>query len=312
MVRMILLEALPENLHRLAADKWTLLRQASDHPSLLAPGDAPESQSLIQRLQQACIASDFFSRTCIRQPQLLEDLVDCGDLEKPYQPGNYRRKLQDRLKEATEENELGRLLRLTRQREALRIAYRDITGLADLTETMSDLSAFADACISEALARLHGWQSETHGFPTSNSGMPQDLVVIAMGKLGARELNFSSDIDLVFAYPEKGLTQNGPTQISNEEYFTRLGRRLMKVLGSISAEGLLFRVDMRLRPFGENGPLVMSFDNMEGYYQDQGREWERYAWIKARVVAGSPAGGCASFKPIETVRIPPLHRLRHF
>ena len=186
---MILIEDLPENLHQLAAEKWTQLCKAFGETSLTAPGgpfgDAPENPPFVQRLQRACIASDFFSRTCLRQPQLFEDLAASGDLEKSYQHGDYRLKLQDRLRDATDENELGRRLRATRQREALRIAYRDITGLADLAETMSDLSTFADACISEALTRLHEWQSETHGFPASASGMPQDLVVIAMGKLGA-------------------------------------------------------------------------------------------------------------------------------
>lgn len=112
-----------------------------------------------------------------------------------------------------------------------------------------------------------------------------------MGKLGAGELNFSSDIDLIFAYPEDGETRGGPRSVTHEDYFRRLGQRLIQALNAVTADGFVFRVDMRLRPFGDSGPLVMSFDAMEEYYQAHGREWERYAWIKAAVVAGDRAAG---------------------
>jgi glutamate-ammonia-ligase adenylyltransferase len=117
------------------------------------------------------------------------------------------------------------------------------------------------------------------------------MVIIALGKLGARELNFSSDIDLIFAYSQPGRTTDANRAISSDEFFTRLGRRLIKLLGQATPQGFVFRCDMRLRPFGDEGPLAMSFDAMERYYQEQGRDWERYAWIKARVVAGDRDGG---------------------
>ena len=112
-----------------------------------------------------------------------------------------------------------------------------------------------------------------------------------MGKLGGGELNFSSDIDLVFAYPEDGETRGRRRRISNEEYFVKLAQRLIAVLDTPTDEGRVFRVDSRLRPFGESGPLVLSFGAMEDYYQTHGREWERYAFIKARVVAGDRTAG---------------------
>ncbi|MBW2201847.1 MAG: bifunctional [glutamate--ammonia ligase]-adenylyl-L-tyrosine phosphorylase/[glutamate--ammonia-ligase] adenylyltransferase [Deltaproteobacteria bacterium] len=176
-------------------------------------------------------------------------------------------------------------------REMVRIAWRDLAGWADLSETMADLSDFADACIGETLALLDKQACLNFGIPTGMNGTQQKLIVIGMGKLGARELNFSSDIDLILAYPDGGQTQDRNISISNEEFFIRLSRQLLKVIGQTTADGILFRVDLRLRPYGESGPLVMSFDNMEDYYQNQGREWERYAWIKARVVAGDQRQG---------------------
>ncbi|MEJ2098298.1 MAG: bifunctional [glutamate--ammonia ligase]-adenylyl-L-tyrosine phosphorylase/[glutamate--ammonia-ligase] adenylyltransferase, partial [Deltaproteobacteria bacterium] len=117
----------------------------------------------------------------------------------------------------------------------------------------------------------------------------QQLIVVGLGKLGGRELNFSSDIDLIFAYPQKGKTDHSTSPVSNDEFFVTLCRRLLKALGEMTPDGYVFRVDTRLRPDGDNGPLVMNFDNMEEYYQVLGREWERYAWIKARIVAGESA-----------------------
>jgi len=162
-----------------------------------------------------------------------------------------------------------------------------LAGWADLAETVGDLSAMADACIQQSLALLHQWQCVINGRPCNGNGEEQYLVVLAMGKLGAGELNLSSDIDLIFTYPEEGDTQGGRKNLSNAEFFTRLGRKLIQSLDNVTVDSFVFRTDMRLRPFGESGALVASFDAMEGYYQTQGREWERYAMIKARAMTGS-------------------------
>jgi glutamate-ammonia-ligase adenylyltransferase len=156
---------------------------------------------------------------------------------------------------------------------------------------MTDLSSFADACIHGTLNVLHQWQCEISGIPRAADGSEQHLVVLGLGKLGARELNFSSDVDLIFAYPQTGSTSGNEQSTGNEDFFTRLSRRLIKVIGQPTADGFVFRVDARLRPFGESGPLTMDFDAMEQYYQQQGREWERYALIKARAVAGDIDAG---------------------
>lgn len=235
-------------------------------------------------------ASDFVARACVRDPGLLANLLDSGDLRSRYEPGAYPVRVAAALAAVQTEEALGSALRRLRQREMVRIAWRDLAGWADVAETLADLSGLADACLDGALRRLHGWQCTQWGMPRSEDGTEQALVVLGMGKLGGRELNFSSDIDLVFAYPEEGET-DGPRPVSNEEFFTRLGRALIHAIGAPTADGLVFRVDMRLRPFGDSGPLVMSFAAMEEYYQSQGREWERYAMIKARAVAGDRAAG---------------------
>jgi glutamate-ammonia-ligase adenylyltransferase len=172
----------------------------------------------------------------------------------------------------------------------LRIAWRDLAGWADLDETLDALSTLADSCIDGALRRLHAWLCEQTGTPRTTAGAPLSLVVFGMGKLGGGELNFSSDVDLMFAFESPGVC-DGPRALDAEEFFVRLSRRLIGVLDEPDANGRVFRVDVRLRPFGGSGPLAITFDAMEDYYQNHGRDWERYALIKARPVAGNIAAG---------------------
>ena len=134
---------------------------------------------------------------------------------------------------------------------------------------------------------LHQGQSDELGVPRNAEGTEQELLVLGMGKLGAGELNLSSDVDLIFSFPENGYTQGGHKKLSNEEFFTRLGHKLIEALDIVTADGFVFRVDMRLRPFGDSGAIASCFDSMEDYYQTQGREWERYAMIKARAITGN-------------------------
>ena len=236
--------------------------------------------------------SDFVARSCIRYPQLLLDLLAGPDLSRAYDGEDMRRKVLQSLSEVTTEAQLGERLRHRRRREMVRIAWRDLAGQATLDETMTDVSLLADACIDEALSLLQTWHCKEFGIPTGDrSGQPQSLVVLGMGKLGACELNYSSDIDLIFAFAEAGETHGGRGGIANERYFITLGQRLIKALSAVTADGFVFRVDMRLRPHGDSGPLALNFDAMESYYQLHGRDWERYAMIKARPVAGDLASG---------------------
>lgn len=289
-------------LHGLPAELATVVsRHWSDFITALDDyhGDV-KAESLLaglddQRVTELCrvwACSDFVVRNCIRYPAVLLDLLAGPDLSRIYDSEEMRYQVQRSLASVTSETQLSEQLRHRRRREMIRIAWRDLAGLATLDETMMDVSLLADACIDEALSLLHNWHSEEFGTPTGGrSGQPQSLVVLGMGKLGACELNYSSDIDLIFAFPEAGETRGGRGSITNERYFIGLGQRLIKALSAATADGFVFRVDMRLRPHGESGPLALNFDAMETYYQLHGRDWERYAMIKARLVAGDLDNG---------------------
>lgn len=237
-------------------------------------------------------ASEFVLEQSVRDPAMLLGLVDSGELDRRFAPGELCTQLATAAQAATTEEELARNLRRQRTRQQVRIIWRDLTRQADLVETCRDLSDMADAAIDQAYQWLYPRHCQQFGTPIGNrSGLPQQMVVLGMGKLGAVELNLSSDIDLIFAFPEGGETEGVKRSLDNQEFFTRLGQRLIKALDPITVDGFVFRVDMRLRPYGSSGALTLSFNALEQYYQDQGRDWERYAMIKARVVAGDQVAG---------------------
>ena len=196
-------------------------------------------------------------------------------------------------------------LRRFKQRAYARIAARDLAGLASLAEVTETMTLIAEIAVDRALAVLGNSLVARFGRPLSDAGEEQQLIVIAMGKLGGRELNASSDIDLIFVYPEDGETDGADGRaISNFDFFTRLGRQLINAISEVTDEGQVFRVDMRLRPNGDSGPLVCSFEMLENYLVSQGREWERYAWIKAR-----PLGHAgAHWQALEAIRLPFVFR----
>jgi len=184
---------------------------------------------------------------------------------------------------AADDEALKSQLRRLRQRTMAHIALRDLCGLAPLAEVVESMTLLADFTTNFALDYYHRQLAATHGEPLDRKGRPQRLLIIGMGKLGGRELNVSSDVDYIFVYPEEGDTA-GPKCIENYDFFTRLGKRVISALGELTADGQVFRVDMRLRPNGDSGPLVCSLDALENYFIAQGREWERYAWIKGRTM----------------------------
>lgn len=241
---------------------------------------------------RVCAASDFVTEQVSRDPLMLLELAAAGLLERTLVPGELREALVAELAGCDDEDDLAARLRRFRNRHQVRIVWRDLTRQANLRETCNDLSDMADACIDLAYQWLYQRHCAQFGVPTGRrSGQPQQLVVLGMGKLGAHELNLSSDIDLIFGYPEGGETVGAKRSLDNQEFFVRLGQKLIKALDAITVDGFVFRVDMRLRPYGSSGPLVFSFNALEQYYQDQGRDWERYAMIKARVVAGDQQAG---------------------
>jgi len=270
---------LPAELRESLADSWEVFAEAASAAQLPLPSDPDFVASLLR--VWAC--SEFVESACLREPALLCDLLATGDLLADYRDGEYAGKLTRQLDGIADEGMLGNVLRDYRTREMVRIAWRDLAGWAGLDEVLGDLSGLADACVTGALDRLSQWAVQSLG--RSGGKLTPSLVVLGMGKLGARELNFSSDIDLIFAYPDGARKWPGKAG-SEEEFYQHIGQRLIHALDNTTDHGFVYRVDMRLRPYGDSGPLVANFDAMADYYQLQGREWERYAMIKARPVAG--------------------------
>ena len=229
--------------------------------------------------------SDFVADACLRDESLLPWLFTEGRLQDGTSEESLNADLAARLDPAGDEAHFMDELRRFRRRQLVRIAWRDIAGLADVETILAELSLLADVCIRAACRHARDGLAARHGTPRGRDGTPLELMVLGMGKLGGGELNFSSDIDLVFLFPEHGET-DGPRPLEHEEYFARWGRKVAQLLGTVTAEGFVYRVDLRLRPFGESGPQVVSFDAFEDYLQQHGRDWERYAYVKARPVFG--------------------------
>lgn len=245
---------------------------------------ASASVEVRDSLAQVWQASDFVARAISTDPALLCELLAAADLERRLTAGDFAARAPPVPSSiAGAEAEWMAALRRWRRREFVRIAWRDLASWAPLAETLADLSAGADAAIAAACEFALRTLSARHGVPRSSEGEAQPLIVVAMGKLGGGELNFSSDIDLIFLFPEHGDT-DGPRPMANEEFFTRVGQMLVRLLDAPTPQGFAFRVDLRLRPFGASGPLVASFASFEDYLVRHGRDWERYAYVKARAI----------------------------
>ena len=239
-------------------------------------------------LERVARCSRYGRRLLTAQPNLAETVA--GQLGQAF----GRAAMQAFLVEpaCTDEAALHKRLRQLRHRVWLIVTARDLAGQADLAEVMATYSTLAEVCIAAALDFHHAELAARHGEPRDENGSPQRMVVVGMGKLGGFELNVSSDIDLIYLYPEEGETAaDDPSAsirpLSNHEFFIRLGRKLAAALGENTADGYVFRVDLRLRPWGESGPFAMGYAMLEDYLVAQGRPWERYAWIKARPLTGS-------------------------
>ncbi|MCB1917303.1 MAG: bifunctional [glutamate--ammonia ligase]-adenylyl-L-tyrosine phosphorylase/[glutamate--ammonia-ligase] adenylyltransferase [Rhodocyclaceae bacterium] len=244
----------------------------------------PEAtDAFASRLEQVGRHSRFLQRQLQSRPWLAECLA--GSVDRPLEENGMRAWLAE---QTPNEHGVADVLRRLRAWTLCHLAYRDLAGLADLAEVTETMSALADVAVDTAHDILCRTLKDRHGTPRNAEGVEQRLMVIGMGKLGGRELNVSSDVDFIFVFPDDGDT-DGARPISNFEFFTKLGQRLIRSLNEITAEGQVFRVDMRLRPNGDSGPLVCNLDMLEHYFIAQGREWERYAWIKARLMIGGNA-----------------------
>ncbi len=236
----------------------------------------------VQENLNILVQSDFIVDAFYRYPQWLTNIINHPPQadERRY----YQQWLNEHLTSVLDETALMKALRLFRRYILVRLEWSQLTYTSSDEQILSQLSELAEVIIVTARDWLYELSCKEWGTPCSHQGEPQPLLVLGMGKLGGGELNFSSDIDLIFTYPEHGQTQGGRRELDNAVFFTRLGQRLIKVLDSITEDGFVYRVDMRLRPLGEGGPLVLSFSSMEDYYQEQGRDWERYAMVKAKVL----------------------------
>ncbi len=247
---------------------------------------APSSAELLQdaanaaRVGRVLLASDFALETLRRQPDLLARLLrddGASAVDAPQlQPGESERWQEQ--------------LRRYRTAESTRLIWRDVHGLEDVDAILLGSTRLAEQCLRSGLAAIEEEFAQRHGRVRAPDGSEQRLVVFGLGKLGGGELNFSSDVDLVYAFAQNG-ESDGARALAAEDYFARLGQRLAKLLDELTVDGFCHRVDLRLRPFGNAGRVALSFAGMDQYFQREGRDWERYAWLKARAVAGDIDAG---------------------
>ncbi|HIF5969517.1 TPA: bifunctional [glutamate--ammonia ligase]-adenylyl-L-tyrosine phosphorylase/[glutamate--ammonia-ligase] adenylyltransferase [Vibrio parahaemolyticus] len=249
---------------------------------------------VVEQFHYVSALSQFITETIHRDEALAQQLPTMLSELSRHQA--YRTRLAALLAECPDEISGHRVLRQFRNREMVYIAWKDFLHAWTLEESLRHLSQLAEAMIFETYQWQYKICCAEWGTPTNAEGEAQPMLIIGMGKLGGGELNFSSDIDLIFTYPENGETQGARRSIANAQFFTRLGQRIIKALDQQTFDGFCYRVDMRLRPFGESGPLVMSYAALEDYYQEQGRDWERYAMIKARVM------GCEMYPQYQELR----------
>ena len=239
-----------------------------------------EDAGLLARVRRIAIASDFALDTLCRQPGLLA-LLARGEGAEPIEAPVLL---------SGEVEQWPALLRRYRRAESTRLVWRDVLDLDPVDAILAGSTRLAECCLQLALEALEAEFAKRHGVVRAADGSVQRLVVFGLGKLGGGELNFSSDIDLVYAYPQAG-ESDGARPLAAEDYFARLGQRLAKLLDEPTVDGFSHRVDLRLRPFGNAGRIALSFAGMDQYFQREGRDWERYAWLKARAVAGDIAEG---------------------
>ncbi len=264
----LLIEQFPEQYNQ---DVYNRLEQDKNNPA-----------TNIGKIAQAVAMSDFVAEVLQKQPHFLHQwwqqtpvLADCAQ---------YSARLNLLLSQTADEEQLYKALRQFRNREMANLSFCQSLNLGSVEEIFIRLSQLAEALIIGTRDWLYRQACAEMGTPTDADGNPQQLCILGMGKLGGFELNFSSDIDLIFTYPANGETVGARRSVDNAKFFTRLGQRLINALDQYTPDGFVYRTDMRLRPFGDSGALALSFTAMENYYQEQGRDWERYAMIKGRIL----------------------------
>lgn len=265
-------DELPQTLKNCAERHYQRLLENVD---LNIPALLTTEQSIM--LKRAFALSDFVAETLIKYPQWITECLT------PAKNISDQQALQELLKDLPDETRLHRVLRHYRHKRMTQIAILDLLNLQPIEASLAAVSTMADALILESYHWLYRQFCQKYNTPRGSMG-DMNMLIIGMGKLGGGELNFSSDIDLIFVYPEKGELSYRNKTMEHLQFFTKLAQKLITALHQTTVDGQVFRVDMRLRPFGDSGPLVTSFAALEDYYQSQGREWERYAMVKGRVL----------------------------
>ncbi len=240
------------------------------------------SQPLSSSITQLLSLSDFATKVIARDPSLavwLEESCQLRDVPMP---------LADNDLESMSEMACFKLLRDYRNQYWLKVAYLDLVKRNDIQDSMTYISSLSETLVHSAYSWAYAQVAKINGTPRDSDGNAMPMLILGMGKLGGGELNYSSDIDLIFSYPFPTDTQGGRKSIEAQVFFTKVAQKTIAALNQVTPDGQVFRVDMRLRPFGDSGPLVMSFNAMEEYYQEQGRDWERYAMLKGRLL-GEPS-----------------------
>ena len=264
---------LPEELVELGNQRWQELQSKEQF--------SPRFENFEVQIKTVFSLSDFIFEQYLKNPAWLVELL----IEKLLftEQLDYQGKLAQLLVHVDSETVLHQKLRQFRNFHMLRIAWRDLLNMQSIEDSLTQVSELARQLITQTNSWLYQSMELRFGSPQGEFGH-QPMLILGMGKLGGGELNFSSDIDLIFTYPAVGVTTGGKKSVENQQFFTKLAQKIITALDQITADGQVYRVDMRLRPFGDSGPLVMHFDAMEDYYQEQGRDWERYAMLKASIL----------------------------
>lgn len=251
----------------------------------------------LQTLVTLFSQSNFLGDEVLRDPSILEQMIADGDLARGRTTEDFADRLEILLASGNGQP-MSHLLALFRRRELLRIVLRDVQGAATLGETTAEISSLADAILDVAYRQVKAGLFARHGIPRLANGQVAGFSVIALGKLGGRELNYSSDIDLSFVHSGSGDT-DGPEPLSNQEFFAKLARDLTQLLSAYTPAGVCYRVDLRLRPEGRHGEVVISLEGAQAYYSRRARDWELQMLIKGRVAAGEIEPGRALLDFVE-------------
>ncbi len=292
----------PDNLPQLPEE---LLSDGRNFYERLKQRAAPEDMEVFDSrsdLLYVMSMSEFVSRTLTQYPKECAQLIRDGALDDQFFSIDPSDVVNERIVAGLPDPELKKRLRVIRRTRMVVIAWRDLTGRADIEEVFVSLSNLAECIVDRTVQVVRETLKPMFGDAMAKDGTQMPLLILGMGKLGGGELNFSSDIDLLACYPYDDDTVGGQRAISHQEYFTKVMQRISNLLSEVTSDSFCYRIDLRLRPFGDAGPLVSSFDALSVYYETQGRTWERYALVKAKLIGDYHKWGTFGDELIELLR----------